>query len=198
MLRNRLSEAIEALNNGRVVVYPTDTLYAFGVNIYDDNAVMKVFKIKKRPYDIPIPVAVPNINEMEKIAFVNHTTIVLAKHFLPGSLTLVLDKKNIVPDIVTSGLKKIAIRIPNNKIALDLLANSGPLTVTSANIHGKKTSYVINDLKIQFSDRISAYIENGRLDKNPSTIVDLTSQKPLIVRKGPIKKDDILDAIKNG
>ena len=111
---------------------------------------------------------------------------------------LLLKKKSSVSKIVTGGLDTIAIRIPNNEIALNLLSRFGPLTATSANIHGKKTSYVINDLKIQFNDRISAYIENGRLDKNPSTIVDLTSQKPIIVRKGPIKKDDILVAIKNG
>jgi L-threonylcarbamoyladenylate synthase len=196
MLRNRLSKAIEALKNGRVVVYPTDTLYAFGVNIYDHNAVRKVFKIKKRPHDIPIPVAVPNINEMKKIAIVNHTARVLANHFIPGSFTLVLDKKNIVPDIVTSGLKKIAIRIPNNKIALDLLAKSGPLSVTSANIHGMKTPDNIKDLKMQFSkDDIGVYLDYGILKGKPSTIVDVSSIETKIIREGSIKKHDVLAVI---
>jgi L-threonylcarbamoyladenylate synthase len=196
MLRNKLSEVIEALQNGRVVVYPTDTLYAFGVDIYNDNAVRKVFKVKKRPLDIPIPVAVHNFNEMKKIAFVNYNAMVLAKHFLPGSLTLVLNKKNIVPDIVTSGLKKIAVRIPNNTIALELLANYGPLTVTSTNIHGMKTLCKIKDISMQFKDDdVSFYIDSGVLKGKPSTIIDVSSNEPEIIREGSIKKQDVLAVI---
>ena len=198
MKKNDLSKSIKALENGEVIIYPTDTLYALGADIFNNEAIKKIFKVKKRPYSNPLPVAVANFNEINKISYTNELVKRVVEQFLPGPLTLILKKKKSVPNIVTGGLDNIAIRIPKNAIAIELLSTFGPLTVTSANIHGKKTSYVINDLKIQFSDRISAYVENGRLDKNPSTIVDLTSQKPLIVRKGPIKKDDILDAIKNG
>jgi len=91
MQRNKLSEAIEALKNGRIVVYPTDTLYAFGVDIYNEGAVRKVFETKKRPFDNPLSIAVPNFFCIEKIAIVNDNAKRLAKHFLPGSLTLILD-----------------------------------------------------------------------------------------------------------
>jgi len=196
MLRNKLSEAIEVLQNGSIVVYPTDTLYAFGANIYNENAVNKIFKIKKRPLDIPLPVAVPNFIEMNRIAFVNNNARVLAKHFLPGSLTLILNKKNIVPDIVTGGLNKIAIRIPNNIVALELLVNSGPLTVTSANIHGMKTQGNIKDISMQFGDDdVAVYLNYGILQGKPSTIIDVSSKEPEIIREGSIKKHDILAVI---
>ena len=114
---------------------------------------------------------------------------------LINSLPLILKKKDSVSDIVTGDLDKIAIRIPKNDVALDLLSRFGPLTATSANIHGKKTSYVIKDIKMQFSNEISLYLDDGRLNAKPSTIVDLTSKKPIIVRKGPVKKEEILEAI---
>ena len=191
-----ISKSIKALKEGNIIIYPTDTLYALGANIYDDEAVEKIFRIKKRPFDNPLPVAVANINEIKKIAITNEKIIRITNHFLPGTLTLVLHKKNKDLDIVTSSLDKIAIRIPDNDIALDLLSKFGPLTVTSANIHNKKTPHFIKEIKMEFSgEDIAVYLDYGKLDGEPSTIVDLTSKKPRILRKGTITEKDILDAI---
>jgi L-threonylcarbamoyladenylate synthase len=198
MKRYDLSESIQALENGEVIVYPTDTLYGLGADIFNRNAVKKIFKIKKRPYSNPLSVAVASYHEIGKIAYTNAMIEKIFKRFLPGPLTILLKKKDIVPNIVTGGLENIAVRIPKNAIALDLLTQFGPLTATSANIHGIKTSHVINEIKMQFSDTISKYIDNGRLDGNPSTIVDLTSKKPSILRHGKIKKKDILETILYG
>ena len=196
MHRNDLSKSITALKNGDIVVYPTDTLYALGADIYNDDAVRKIFALKKRPLNNPLPIAVPDVNEIGKIAIIDAETKKLAKHFLPGSLTLVLYKKSSNLNMVTAGLDKIAIRIPDNDIALDLLSQFGPLTVTSANLHGKKTPHVINEIKMQFSkEDVAVYLDCGRLDGEPSTIVDLTSKKPIILRKGSITEKEILDAI---
>ena len=195
MKRNDVSNAIKALRNGEVVVYPTDTLYALGADIYNEGAVKKIFEIKRRPYSCPFSVAVANFDEIDKISYTNDVVKRVVKHFLPGPLTLILKKKDSVSNIVTGDLDKIAIRIPKNDVALDLLSKFGPLTATSANIHDKKTSYVIKDLKMQFSNEISVYLDDGRLDAKPSTIVDLTSKKPIIVRKGPINKEEIMEAI---
>jgi L-threonylcarbamoyladenylate synthase len=107
-----------------------------------------------------------------------------------------LRKKNIVSDLLTGGLDKVAIRIPDNKIALTLLSKFGPITATSANIHDKKPPVNIDDISMQFrvSD-IAVYIDDGRLDGKPSTIIDM-SQKPFkIMRKGAISKKEIMDAI---
>jgi len=108
---------------------------------------------------------------------------------------IILRKKESVSRLVTGGLDKIAVRIPDNKIALNLLSAYGPLTVTSANIHGEDTPYVINDIMMQFTTEISVYLDDGRLDAKPSTIVDLTLEKPRIIREGTISLEEILDAI---
>ena len=196
MIKLDLSKAIAALKNGQVIVYPTDTLYGLGADIFNDDAIKKIFKIKKREKNKPLSVAVANIKELEKIAFVDEKSRSLVKAFLPGKLTIVLKKKNIVSNLVTGGQDKVAIRIPNNKIALDLLTNFGPITATSANIHGKKPSVNINDINIQLkSSDIAVYLDNGKLDGKPSTIIDMTEKSIKIIRIGSISKKEIMDVI---
>ena len=191
-----LSKAIKALRNGQIIVYPTDTLYGLGADIFNDDAVKKIFKIKKREKNNPLSVAVANINELEKIAVVDDKTRYLIRTFLPGKLTIVLKKKVNVSNLVTGGLDKVAIRIPNNEIALDLLSKFGPLTATSANIHGKKSPVNINNISIQFkASDIAVYIDNGKLDGRPSTIVDMTEKPFKIIRKGTISEKEIMDVI---
>jgi len=196
MKKHNLSKAIAALRRGQIIVYPTDTLYGLGADIFNDDAVEKVFKIKKRKKTNPLSVAVANLKQIEKIAYVDDKSRCLIKTFLPGKLTIVLRKKNIVSDLVTGGLDKIAIRIPDNKIALTLLSKFGPITATSANIHDKKPPVNIDDISMQFSvSDIAVYIDDGKLDGRPSTIIDM-SQKPFkIIRKGAISEKEIMDAI---
>ena len=191
-----LSKAISALTNGEIIVYPTDTLYGLGADIYNVDAVRKVFEVKKRPMDNPLSVAVSSFDELKQIAYISASTKRLVESFLPGKLTLILIKRRYVSDVVTAGLDKIAIRIPNCKVTLELLSEFGPLTATSANIHGIKTPGIINDIRMQFKNNdIAVYLDIGKLDGQPSTIVDMTGKKIKIVREGTIAKRDILDAI---
>jgi L-threonylcarbamoyladenylate synthase len=190
------SKAIDALKKGEIVVYPTDTLYGLGADVFNIDAVKKVFQIKKRSFDNPLSVAVENIDDIERIAFLNDTSRNLAEVFLPGSLTLVLNKKSIIPDLVTAGLEKVAVRIPNNKVALRLLSDFGPLTATSANIHGEKTPVIIKDIIMQFKEgEISSYLDIGKVEGKASTIVDATGKNLKILRLGAISEKEILDAI---
>ena len=192
-------KAIKALKNGEIIVYPTDTLYGLGADIYNEDAVRKIFEIKKRPLNDPLSVAVSDIQEIEKIAFIDDKSHQLAKAFLPGRLTLILKKRNIIPEIVTGGLKKVAVRIPDNKVALELLSKFGPLTATSANIHGKKTPDIIREIRMQFKNEdVSVYLNVGRVNGKPSTIVDATNNHIKIVREGAIAEKEILDAISYG
>lgn len=194
-----LSRAVSALESGNIIVYPTDTLYGLGANVFNDIAVKKVFKVKNRPFNLPLSVAVCCIKDLEKIAYVDDKVKKIINVFLPGRLTLILKKKKTISKIVTGGLENIAIRIPNNIIALEILSNYGPLTCTSANIHGKNTPSVISDIRMQFKESdISVYLDYGKLNGKPSTIVDLTDKKPNLVRKGAIEFKDVLDAIENG
>jgi L-threonylcarbamoyladenylate synthase len=196
MYKIDLSGAIAALQGGDIIVYPTDTLYALGADVYNEAAVRRVFKVKKRPLNDPLPMAVSDFDVVEEIAFVNDNVRRLAECFLPGSLTLVLNKKSIISDVITGGLDKVAVRIPDNDVALKLLSMFGPLTVTSANVHGMETPGFIGDIKMQFNvDDVAVYLDYGKLDGMPSTIVDMTAKKPRIVREGIITERAILDVI---
>ena len=194
-----ISKAVEMLKDGELVVYPTDTLYALGAVVFNKRAVRKVFLVKKRPFEVPLPVAVSSVEDIEKVAFVNDDILRVAKRFLPGSLTLLLNKKDLVSDLVTSGSGKVAVRVPDDELALNLLKVTGPLTVTSANIHGVDPGFFVKDIKSQFrKEDISVYLDVGKLDGAPSTIVDLTGKEAKVLREGVISKSDILDVIQNG
>ena len=191
-----VSKAIKALKNGEIIVYPTDTLYGLGADIYNDDAVRRIFKIKKRPTNMPLSVAVSDYNELDKIAFTNDKIKSIANIFLPGKLTLILKKKDRVSDIVTAGLDKVAVRIPDNQITLELLSNFGPITATSANIHGLRTLGIISEINMQFEDEdIAEYLDIGRLAGQPSTIIDVTGKEIKVIREGAIISKAILDAI---
>ncbi len=198
MKKNDFSAALKALKNGEPIIYPTDTLYALGADIYNEKAVRKVFDIKQRPYSVPLPVAVSSIKAIETIAHMNDIAYEISNKFLPGTLTIILKKKLCVPDIVTSRTDTIAVRIPNHIIALKLLSEYGPLTVTSANLHQEKTQGTITDILKQLGTRIHICLNDGKLDTVPSTIVDLTTNIPKIVRKGLVTEKELLDVISHG
>lgn len=198
MKKNDFSVALKALKKGELIIYPTDTLYALGADIYNENAVRKVFDIKKRPFSVPLPVAVPSIQAIETIAYMNDAAHQICKKFLPGTLTIILKKKLSVPDIITSGNNTIAVRIPNHPIALELLAEYGPLTVTSANLHHEKTQGSIKDILTQLGTHIPICLKDGKRDMVPSTIVDLSSSKPKITRIGVVTEKELLDVITHG
>jgi L-threonylcarbamoyladenylate synthase len=199
MLNADISTAIKALKQGKIIVYPTDTLYGLGADIYNESAIKKIFKIKNRPESMPLSIAVSDYDEIKKNAFINKSAKILINSFLPGKLTLIFKKKAIIPEILTAGLDKVAIRIPDNNIALEIISNFGPITATSANVHGNKTPFFINDIVMQFKkEDIDVFIDNGKISGKPSTIVDVSENKIKILRTGAINNKDILDAVKNG
>lgn len=190
------SKAIKALGNGEVIVYPTDTLYGLGADIFNKIAVNKIYEIKKRPKNLPLSVAVADFQDIENIAYVDDKIRLLSDKFLPGKLTMILKKKDCISDLLTGGLEKVAIRIPNNNIALSLISEFGPITATSANIHGTKTPGIISEIRMQLKNEdISVYLNVGKITGKPSTIVDLTGKEIQLLREGAILKKDILDAI---
>ncbi len=198
MKKNDFSAALQALKEGEPIIYPTDTLYALGADIYNETAVKKVFTIKRRPFSIPLPIAVSSIKEIETVAFMNEAARKIGEKFLPGTITIILKKKSSVPAIVTAGSDTIAIRIPQHPIALRLLCEYGPLTVTSANIHQKKTKGIIKDILQQLETSIPVCLRDGRKEEAPSTIIDLTIKKPRVVREGSIREKELLDVISHG
>ncbi len=195
MVDFNLANVISALKNGEVIVYPTDTLYGLGADIYNESAVKKIFLIKKRPLNKPLSIAVSTISDLENVAFIDDRTIRIAKRFLPGKLTLVLKKKKVVSDLLTAGDNCIAVRIPNNSFAIQILSDFGPLTCTSANIHGMPTPFEIKEIQTQFKEKINFYIDVGVLKNKPSTIIDLSGKKVRIIREGSIPAKEVRKAI---
>ncbi|MEF8878939.1 MAG: L-threonylcarbamoyladenylate synthase [Candidatus Thermoplasmatota archaeon] len=189
---------LKALRNGYLIVYPTDTLYGLGADVFNEDAVKKVYNVKKRDYSNPLPVAVSSLDMMEDVAFVDQKAKRLVDFFMPGELTLVLKKKECIPDLVNSGLDCVAVRIPDDDIALEIVSRFGPLTATSANIHGESTEHYVESIKEKLgSEEIKYFLDDGIRKASPSTVVDITFKKPRVLRKGDISKDDILDVINN-
>lgn len=180
-----MSRAKEILSSGGVIVYPTETLYGLGVNPFDENAIHKVFNIKKRPLNLPISVAVSNIEMITKVAELNNESMNICKRFLPGPFTLILKKKPIIPNLLTSNKETIGVRVPDQNFTLNLIQEFGPITSTSANIHGYDLPTNIEIAKKQLGEYVNLYIDRGESKyKSPSTIIDVENRK--ILREGPI------------
>ncbi|WP_456474803.1 L-threonylcarbamoyladenylate synthase [Candidatus Pyrohabitans sp.] len=186
--------AAQVLRRGGVVVYPTDTLYGLGCDATNPEAVRRVFEIKRRPLSKPLPVAVADIEMMRRYCELNEKAERLARALLPGALTLLLRKKKL-PDIVTSGSAKVAVRIPANELALKIIALLGrPITATSANISGKAPPISAQEAVAQLTG-VDLVIDAGRLaERVPSTIYDPETGK--ILREGKISREEIEAALR--
>lgn len=192
-MQSDIARAKQLLREGKAVVYPTDTLYGLGVNALDENAVRSVYEIKKRPHTLPLPIAVSGIDAVDSYAYVNEPARIIAHHFLPGALTLVLKKKPVIPDAVAR--ETIAIRIPDNRIALQL-AREFPITATSANLHGGTDPQTIDTARKQLGEKVALYIDVGTLPGVPSTVVDVSDGRVRILRKGMVKEYDIYRCVR--
>ena len=190
-----LTTAADAAHQGQLIIYPTDTLYALGATIHNTNAIHHLYTLKKRPTTQPLSIAVPNTHTMNTLAHLTPTAQQIATRFLPGPRTLILNKKPTIPDLITAGQPTIAIRIPNDPTALQLLNLTGPLTATSANIHGHPAPTTITAIKQQLHAPNLIGIDRGPRAQNASTIIDLTSTPPRILRHGPITQDTLMEAL---
>lgn len=192
-----LAEAVASLKLGGAVIYPTDTLYGLGANALEAGPVQRIFKIKKRPKSRPLPIAVRNINWAKELAFIYKKEEKILEAVWPGAVTAVLPKRSIAPDILTAGQNSIAMRIPDSLFIDELLGKFGyPITSTSANISGELPSFKISEIIERFEnseDKPDLVLDAGDLKQSePSTILDLTSDKPKILRVGPSKPGTLL------
>jgi L-threonylcarbamoyladenylate synthase len=195
-----LESAVKLINRGEVIVCPTDTGYAFTADALNTRAVAKVFHLKGRAYSNPIHVAVHTFDEAEKYAYITEPARYLAKRYLPGALTLVLKKKEIIPSMLVAGLNTIGIRIPKNDVILRLAEMTmRPLTTTSANVSGKPGTYTIEEVTAQLGEnmqQVAMVLDQGPLkSRELSTIVDLTTSPPELVRQGRISWLEIRESV---
>jgi len=195
-----IERAAKLINRGEVVVCPTDTGYAFSASALDARAVARVFHLKGRSFSNPIHIAVGSIEEAERYAHLTAAARYLAGHYLPGALTLVLKKKEIVPSLLVAGLDTVGIRIPDNKIILQLVAKAGgPLTTTSANISGKPTPYAVEEVTAQLGENVrdvALILDQGPLPRRDlSTIIDMTASPPQLIRQGRLSWLEIREVL---
>jgi len=196
-----IRQAARLITRGEVLVCPTDTGYAFSANALDTRAIARVYNLKGRSYSNPIHVAVSSIEEAGKFARINEAAGHLARHFLPGALTLVLPRRETVPAMLVAGRDTIGIRVPDNRVILSLAEMTVlPLTTTSANISGKPTPYSVEEVMGQLGETIqnvALVLDQGPLPaRELSTVVDLTVSPPQLIRQGLVSWLEIREVLK--
>ncbi len=191
-----VAAAAEDLAAGKLIVYPTETVYGIGADIYNETAVKNLYVVKNRPFDMPLSVAVSDKAMLERVAVLNENADKLIKAFLPGPLTIIIKKQPDVPDIVTSSSQKVGIRIPDNRFALELVRRTGPIVATSANLHSHPDATNVDAAIADFGDSVDTYIDSGECTLGqPSTIVWLMDKEVEIVRQGAIPAEKIREAL---
>ena len=191
-------QAGQILRAGGRVAFPTETVYGLGADALDAKASAKIYAAKGRPSDNPLIVHIADVNALYDLAKeVPDKALVLAEKFWPGPLTMILKKKDKVPDSITGGLGTVAIRMPSHPVAAELIRSSGVyIAAPSANTSGKpsptRAEHVINDL----SGRIDMIIQDDTVDIGvESTIIDLSEEVPTILRPGYITQAMFEEAI---
>lgn len=174
--------AAEIIRSGGVIAYPTETVYGVGALATDIAAIQRVYEIKKRPVSQPLSIAVSSMEMLKRVAKVECEDFIL--RFLPGPVTVILKKRDMLPNILTAGSRYVGIRFPDHPMALKLIEASGPIISTSANLHGEKDPVTAQEVAIPVD-----YVLDGGPSKyaGPSTIVDLHEYR--IIRKGALYED---------
>ena len=198
--KDLIKKSAEIIKKGGLVAFPTETVYGLGANALDKNAVKKIFQAKKRPPDNPIIVHIADFKDLTKLAKkIPKEAKILAKKFWPGPLTLILFKKKIVPDEVTAKANTVAIRMPDNKIALALIKASGvPIAAPSANLAGRPSPTTAQAVFEDLGDKIDLILDGGKTKFGiESTVIDLTVKPPLILRPGAISFEKLKKILKD-
>lgn len=181
--KNVIDEAVKVLADGGVILYPTDTVYGLGANIFNRKAVKKVYNIKKRSYLKPVSLLVSSKDAIPLVSKASLNQLNFIDKYLPGPYTFILKKSKIVPRHLTSGSVNVGVRVPKSEIACSL-AKIFPITTTSANLSNKDTLDTPEEILKQLGCDVDLIIDVGPLKSgNPSTIIDLTGEEPVFVKR---------------
>lgn len=189
-----LEQAAELIKQGKIVVFPTETVYGIGTNGLDENAVKKLYEVKQRPLNKPISLLVSNMEMVNLIAKdITEAEYKIMEKFFPGPLTIILKKKEIVPDILTAGQNTVGVRMPRGEIARKLVEYANvPIAAPSANISGEPSGINLQEIKKHFEGKVDYFIDGGNSELGlASTIVQVVDGKPQILRQGSITLEQI-------
>ena len=191
---SKLKEPAQIIRNGGIVVFPTETVYGIGTNGLNENSIKRLYEVKQRPLNKPISLLVNSIEMIEQITQnISELEYKLIKKFMPGPLTIILKKKDIIPNILTANGDTVGIRMPENKVALKLIEYAGvPIATPSANISGKPSGTTLDMINNDFGEKVNYFIDGGKSKIGvASTIIQVIDGKPHILREGVILKEDL-------
>jgi L-threonylcarbamoyladenylate synthase len=192
-----LARAVEALERGRLIAFPTDTVYGVGAHGFFPKAVQDLYAIKGRPGHMPIPLLVPDAATVELLCEeIPASAWAIMERFWPGALSLVLRRASIVPDAVTAGGPTVAVRMPDQPLICRLMRQLGaPLAATSANPHGRPAPVAASQVQRWLGGRLSLILDGGHCPGGTaSTVVDMTTSPPAILRHGPVSAEMLSEA----
>jgi L-threonylcarbamoyladenylate synthase len=196
-LQTQVERAVEILKKGGIVAFPTDTVYGLGGDVFNVPAVERIYRVKQRSLDMPLPVLLADAAGLVDVAAgVPEMAWCLIKRFWPGGLTLVLNKKKSLPDIVTAGSDRVAVRVPDHAVPVSLIRRLGsPVIGTSANISREPSPLTAREVEKQLNGKVDMIIDAGRCPGEvESTVVDVTGKSPVISRRGIISEEEIKKA----
>ncbi len=195
--KNEIQVAADLINSGKIVAFPTETVYGLGVVFDNQKAFNDLVIAKKRPENKPFSLMCDSISSASEIAIISKEARIVMEKYLPGPLTMLLQPKIKLPDYVTMKLPTVGIRIPNHKVALELIKLVGkPLLVPSANIAGETPATTSDEVIKVFNNSPVAGVILGTSDSEvPSTIVDFTCNPVKLIREGAILFKDILKTL---
>ena len=193
-IQQQVEKGISILRQGGIVAYPTDTVYGLGACASLPQAVGRVYEVKERPRNMPLPLLLADVSQISRVAEpVPPIAWSLIHTFLPGALTIVLLRSSSVPDIISGGGTTVAIRIPAHPVPVALIEGLGaPVVGTSANLSGRPSPLTAEEVYSQLGDKIDLIIDGGRCQGGKeSTIVDVTGQTPVLLREGAISREEL-------
>ena len=192
----QIQQALEILQNGGILAFPTDTVYGLGALAFDNAAIESIYIAKDRRIEKAIPILIGDLSDLDKVAEdIPNMALRFAARFWPGPLTCIVPKKQTLP-LAVSATSTVAVRIPNHPDALALLRAAGPMAVTSANISGQPSPSTADEVYTQLNGRIPLILDGGKTPGGvPSTLVDCTGSQPIILREGPISLEELLSAM---
>lgn len=191
-----VEEALRVLHSGGLVAFPTDTVYGLGALVTDGRAIARLFRVKDRPADKPIPVLLAGVEQVPRVAeFSGGRAQSLARSFWPGPLTLVLPRRRDLPQELGPG-DTLGVRVPDHPFARELLRRAGPMAVTSANRSGAPSGRTADDVQKQIGEEIELIVDGGRSPGGePSTVVDVRDGEVQILRPGPLSEEELVQSL---
>src|SRR3989344_3900700 len=194
---DKVRKAAEILKRGGIVIFPTDTVFGVGCILSDEKAVERLYKIKKRPKEMPTLLLVKDLSQAEHFVEFNNISKKLAKNFWPGPLTMVVKSKSLVPKIILGEDGTVGLRVPNHEISLKLIELVGePILAPSANFKGENAPSKLSEIDKRLLNLVDYVTEIECGGEKPSTVVEVLGKSHRIIRNGPITNEQIFKTLR--